>query len=89
MVWTNAMDSMAYLLIFHESLWMGNKLDHTLVNPNQLQAYGVSVQDNPFNTNPLSITRDGASVKLYWDDHLWGHSDANRIRAGPTTTAHP
>ena len=32
-VWTNAMDGTAYLLIFHESLWMGDKLDHTLVNP--------------------------------------------------------
>ena len=41
-VWTNTMDGMAYLLTFHESLWMGDKLYHTLVNPNQLQAYGVS-----------------------------------------------
>ena len=32
-VWMNAADGMAYLLIFHESLWMGDKLDHTLVNP--------------------------------------------------------
>ena len=47
MVWTNAADGTAYLLIFHESLWMCDKLDHTLVNPNQLRAYGVSVQDNP------------------------------------------
>ena len=30
MVWMNIMDGMAYLLIFHESLWVGNKLDHTL-----------------------------------------------------------
>ena len=65
MVWTNAADGMAYLLIFHESLWMGNKLDHTLVNPNQLRAYGVSVQDNPFDTKLLSITTDDASVELY------------------------
>ena len=43
---------------------MGNKLDHTLVNPNQLRAYGVSVQDNPFDTKPLSITTDDVSVKL-------------------------
>ena len=64
-VWTNTTDGTAYLLIFHESLWMGNKLDHTLVNPNQLQAYGVSIQDNPFNTKPLSITTDDASVELY------------------------
>ena len=64
-VWTNAADGTAYLLIFHESLWMGDKLDHTLVNPSQLRVYGVSVQDNPFNTKPLSITTNDASVELY------------------------
>ena len=64
-VWTNIADRTAYLLIFHESLWMGNKLDHTLVNPNQLRSYGVSVQDNPFDAKPLSITTDDASVELY------------------------
>ena len=65
MVWTNATDGTAYLLIFHESLWMGNKLDHTLVNPNQLRAYSVSMQDNPFDAKPLSITTNDASVELY------------------------
>ena len=64
-VWPNAVDGTTYLLIFHESLWMGNKLDHTLVNPNQLRAYGVSVQDNPFDAKPLSITTDSVSVELY------------------------
>ena len=44
---------------------MGDKLDHTLVNPNQLWAYGVSVQDNPFDAKPLSITTNDISVKLY------------------------
>ena len=61
-VWTNPIDGTAHLLVFHESLWMGDKLDHTLVNPNQLRAYGVSVQDNPFDTKPLSITTNDVSV---------------------------
>ena len=64
-VWTNPMDGTTYLLVFHESLWMGDKLDHTLVNPNQLRAYGVSIQDNPFDTKPLSITTNDVSVNLY------------------------
>ena len=74
--WMNPMDGTAYLLIFHESLWMGNKLDHTLVNPNQLLAYGVSVQDNPFDTKPLSITTNDASVKLYSEGMIisWANS---------------
>ena len=65
MVWINPTDGTPYLLVFHESLWMGDKLDHTLVNPNQLRAYGVSNQDNPFDIKPLSITTDDVSVKLY------------------------
>ena len=65
MVWTHPTDGTAYLLVFHESLWMGDKLDHTSVNPNQLQAYGVSFQDNPFESKPLSITTDDVSVNLY------------------------
>ena len=64
-VWTNPIDGTAYLLVFHESLWMGDKLDHTLVNPNQLQAYSVSTQDNPFDTKSLSITANDVSIKLY------------------------
>ena len=64
-VWMNTTDGMANLLTFHEPLWMGDKLDHMLVDPNQLRAYGVSIQDNPFDTNPLSITTDDASVELY------------------------
>ena len=64
-VWTNAADDTAYLLIFHDSLLMGDKLDHRLVNPNQLRAYGVRVQDSPFDAKPLSITTNDVSVKLY------------------------
>ena len=64
MVWMNPMDGTAYLLVFQESLWMGDKLDHTLVNPNQLRAYSVSIQDSPFDTKPLSITADDVSVEF-------------------------
>ena len=63
-VWTNAVDGTAYLLIFHESLWMGDKLDHTLVNLNQLRAYGINVQDNPLDAKPLSITTNDTSLEL-------------------------
>ena len=37
-----------YILVFHESLYYGSNLDHTLVNPNQLQMNGVNFWDNPF-----------------------------------------
>ena len=36
-----------YLLVFNEGLWMGDKMEHTLVNPNQMRLFGITVQDNP------------------------------------------
>ena len=39
---------------------MGDTLDHTLFNPNQLRHYGTRVQDNPISESPLSIiAQDG------------------------------
>ena len=37
-----------YILVFHESLYYGTSLDHTLVNPNQVQYNGIPFWDNPF-----------------------------------------
>ena len=34
---------------------MGSTLQHTLVNPNQLRAYGTTIQDNPFASSPLKF----------------------------------
>ena len=52
-LWTSPHDGDEYILIFNEALWMGDTLQHTLVNPNQLRAYGTTVQDNPFASSPL------------------------------------
>jgi len=37
-----------YILVFHESLYYGTKLDHSLINPNQVRHYGIPFWDNPF-----------------------------------------
>ena len=37
-----------YILVFNESLYHGKKLDHTLINPNQLRAYGLPLWDYPY-----------------------------------------
>ena len=39
------------ILVFHEALWMGDTMDHSLLNPNQLRHYGVKVQDNPYDAS--------------------------------------
>ena len=44
-----------YILIFNEALWMGDTLAHSLINPNQLRAFGTLVQNNPYHTDPLGI----------------------------------
>ena len=47
-LWTDQNDNQGYILMFNEALWMGDSLPHSLINPNQLRAYGTLVQDNPF-----------------------------------------
>ena len=32
-----------YILILNEALWMGDSMQHTLINPNQLRHYGITV----------------------------------------------
>ena len=41
---------------------MGDTIQHTLVNPNQLRAYGTIVQDNPFSPSPLSFAPTNGPV---------------------------
>ena len=43
---------------------MGDKMDHTLINPNQLRAYGLTVQDNPFSDSPIFIATEGHEFVL-------------------------
>jgi hypothetical protein len=36
-----------YILVFNEALYYGIKLDHSLINPNQVLSYGIGFWDNP------------------------------------------
>ena len=44
--WTSPEIGATYVLVFNEGLWMGEKMYHSLINPNQLRLYSVTVQDN-------------------------------------------
>jgi hypothetical protein len=45
-----------FILVFHESLYYGERLNHTLINPNQVRSYGIPFWDNPYDTTrPISI----------------------------------
>ena len=56
--WQSKETGQTYILVFNEALWMGNTMDHTLINPNQLRHHGTKVQDNPMSDHPLSIITD-------------------------------
>ena len=55
MLWTDTVDNQEYILVFNKSLWMGDSLTHSRINPNQLHAFGTEEQDNPFSNERLSI----------------------------------
>jgi hypothetical protein len=62
-VWTNQQDSMEYLLVGDQMLWFGTLLPHSLINPNQLRAYGLDVNDDPFDSNrAFGIDSDRAFI---------------------------
>ncbi|KAL7540871.1 hypothetical protein ACHAXR_010448 [Thalassiosira sp. AJA248-18] len=41
--WTNPQSGATYILIFNESLYFGEQMDHSLINPNQLRTCGLPV----------------------------------------------
>jgi hypothetical protein len=43
------------ILIFNEAIWMGQHLDHSLINSNQLRHHGVTVPDNPYSGTSLHL----------------------------------
>ena len=47
-VWTSPYTGKEFLLVADEVLWFGTSLPHTLLNPNQILAYGLQLNDNPF-----------------------------------------
>jgi hypothetical protein len=53
------------VLVFNEALWYGNQMDHSLINPNQLHHFGVTVSDNPYDKDhPLMIKEYYEAVSI-------------------------
>jgi hypothetical protein len=60
--WTCQFSGTTYILVFNEALWMGEVLDYSLINPNQLRQFGVVVQDNPFSADEMHIATEDESL---------------------------
>ena len=65
-VWTNQSDSSEYLLVGDQMLWFGNQMTNSLINPNQLWAYSLIMNDDPFDhTRDFGI--DGDNIFIPFD----------------------
>ena len=54
-----------YILVVHEALYYGTKLDHSLWNPNQVRSHGNPLWDNPFDPDrPLGIELSDVFIPL-------------------------
>ena len=47
-----------------KAIWMIETMEHTLVNPNQMNTYGATVQDNPFAKAPIFIAAEDHDFTL-------------------------
>ena len=64
--WDDPITEQTYILVINEGLYYGNKMDHSLINPNQVRDYGVPLWDNAYDKHrngELSIELD-KSVKV-------------------------
>ena len=52
------------MLVFNETIWMGDHMYHTLINSNQLQHFGVEVNDNPTSSTPMSIITENRKFSM-------------------------
>lgn len=57
--WDDPRTGETILLVMHESLWYGNSMDHSLINPNQIRQNRIPLWDNPYDPgHDLSIDID-------------------------------
>jgi hypothetical protein len=71
MAWSNPHTGESYIIIINKALYFGDGMDHSLVNPNQLRAFGIEVYDNPYDTDPnrlMGIMLNDCKKLPFWSD---------------------
>jgi Reverse transcriptase (RNA-dependent DNA polymerase) len=61
---TSAITGETLILVFNEAIWMGDHLDHSLLNPNQMRHNGIVVQDNPYDSVALHLASHEAEFMM-------------------------
>jgi hypothetical protein len=65
--YTNS-EGKTWILIINEALFFGSRLDHSLINPNQIRHFGVPVCDDPYDPHrPLGIDHENAFIPFEKD----------------------
>ena len=73
--WDNPVTQHTYILVINKSLYYGTKLDHSLINPNQVRSYGLNFWDNHLDKEKglkiklddyVDITIQTKSMKVYF-----------------------
>ena len=64
--WDDPATGETLMLVFYELLYYhGTKLDHSLINPNQVRSYGIPFWDNPFDeVRGLCVELDETTIKM-------------------------
>ena len=74
------------IIILNKAIWMGKTMDHTLLNPNQLSAYEMTVQDNPVVEAQIFIATEDYDfmIPLFSKGTILGFSKINPRRKRAT-----
>ena len=77
--WTFPHSGETFILVFNEALWMGEKLDQNLVNPNHMCYHCIDVQDNNCMHKTMFITcpQGGVTILIYMSGTImWAYTSS-------------
>lgn len=58
-------DGSTVICVFGQGLWFGDRMEKSLVNPNQCRLYGISLCDDPTDPHcPLAIRKERFSIPM-------------------------
>ena len=73
--WDDPITGQTYIIVINEALYYGTKLDHSLINPNQVRAYGINFWDNPYDrerglrieVDDIVVAMETKGTKVFFD----------------------
>ena len=62
--WDYPASGKTFIIVTNDALYYGTKLDNSLMNPNQIRAYGVPFWDNPYDKERGLTTKVDDTVNI-------------------------